>query len=151
MKCEDWIPSKLHVEFRNGITKRAPIDGRKYTLTHSDETGELFLIIDDTYAYEKLTEVRDEVFAEWRNIQNTYFLYVYVLINGGQFDNETARIREQIFRRELPLALEAIRYGDNHLFNTTPYLDNAPILIFFQSFPYSAKEVWGTFSQLPSP
>ncbi len=33
---------KLSVEFRNGVTSTEPILGRRYTLTHSDITAELF-------------------------------------------------------------------------------------------------------------
>lgn len=35
-------PEKLYVEFRPGVTKTEPILGRKYTLTHSDISAELF-------------------------------------------------------------------------------------------------------------
>lgn len=74
-----------------------------------------------------------------------YFFHVYVLVNGGQFDPQTAQVREQVFRRELPLALKAIRYGDRSLFETFPTLIHSPIVIFFQLFPCSTKELWGTF------
>lgn len=33
---------KLSVEFRNGVTSTGPTLGRRYTLTHSDITAELF-------------------------------------------------------------------------------------------------------------
>lgn len=35
-------PEKLSVEFRDGVTGTEPILGRRYTLTHSDITAELF-------------------------------------------------------------------------------------------------------------
>ncbi|WP_306973994.1 staygreen family protein [Alkalibacillus salilacus] len=35
-------PDKLHVEFREGITSTEPILHRRYTLTHSDLTADLF-------------------------------------------------------------------------------------------------------------
>ena len=38
-------PEKLSVEFRDGVTNTEPILGRRYTLTHSDITAELFLTI----------------------------------------------------------------------------------------------------------
>ena len=36
-------PAKLHVTYLPGVTEYTPITGRKYTLTHSDDTGDLFL------------------------------------------------------------------------------------------------------------
>jgi hypothetical protein len=35
-------PEKLSVEFRQGVTPTEPIILRRYTLTHSDITAELF-------------------------------------------------------------------------------------------------------------
>jgi hypothetical protein len=48
----------------------------------------------------------------------------------------------------LPLALEAIRYGDNEFFNAHPGLDKSPIIVFFMSTnpQYNKVENWGTFS-----
>ena len=43
------------------------------------------------------------------------YLYVYVYVDGW-FDPASPAIREEIFRRELPLALEAIQYGDRYLY-----------------------------------
>ena len=38
-------PEKLHVQLANGTTPAGPVAGRRYTLTHSDATGDLFLTI----------------------------------------------------------------------------------------------------------
>ena len=57
-------PEKLHVEFRQGVTPTEPIMPRRYTLTHSDVTAELFLTVGPEYAYDKITQMRDEVLAE---------------------------------------------------------------------------------------
>lgn len=122
-------PNKLYVELRNGVTTTEPIVGRKYTLTHSDITADLFLTIGMQYAFDKFSDLRDEVLAQW--IMDGYlYLYVYVYVDG-QFDPAISAIREEIFRRELPLALEAIRYGDRYLIKSHPYLDNASIWICF--------------------
>lgn len=58
-------PDKLHVEFRPGVTMTEPVNGRKYTLTHSDITADLFLTIGLQFAYDKVNTMRDEVLAEW--------------------------------------------------------------------------------------
>jgi hypothetical protein len=140
-------PEKLHVEFREGVTKTQPVLGRRYTLTHSDLTAELFLTIGLQYAYDKITTMRDEVLGEWRTSDGENYLYVHVYVDG-QFGESTAKIRNIIFVRELPLALEAIRYGDNDLFVAHPQLDNSPIWVHFQSSNpnYNRFENWGTLS-----
>lgn len=138
-------PDKLYVEFRTGVTVTEPTIGRKYTLTHSDITADLFLTIGLQFAYEKVNDMRDEVLAEWRTNNGFPFLYVYVLVDG-QFGSAFAAVRNAIFRRELPLALEAIRYGDRRFFVAHPDLDNAPIWIHFDSTnpEYNRFECWGT-------
>ena len=107
-------PEKLFVELRDGVTLTEPIIGRKYTLTHSDITADLFLTIGMQYAFDKISDMRDEVLAQWVMDGNLY-LYVYVYVDGW-FDPASPAIREEIFRRELPLALEAIQYGDRYLY-----------------------------------
>lgn len=137
-------PEKLFVEYR-GVTPTEPIIPRKYTLTHSDETGDLFLTIGTKYAYDKINEMRDEVLAEWQKRNDMYVLSVFVYVDG-EFGKMMAPIRYKIFKRELPLALEAIRYGDRRFFDKNPELDDAPINIYFKSSnpKYNRIEYWGT-------
>lgn len=139
-------PEKLYVEFRDGVTTTFPLLHRRYTLTHSDITAELFLTIGNYYANDKLTEMRDEVLGEWTNSQFGMFYSVYVYVDSPTNPAFTS-IRDEIFRRELPLALEAIRYGDAPLFEYYPYLDNMPIITYFVSSDpyYNRMEYWGTF------
>ncbi|GEN53823.1 staygreen family protein [Halobacillus faecis] len=138
-------PDKLFVEFRPCVTKTEPLLGRRYTLTHSDATAELFLTVGLAYAYDKVTTMRDEVLAEWRINHGSPYLFVYVFVDG-QYGSNQSTIRDTIFRRELPLALEAIMYGDQCLFKACPELDLAPIFIRFDStIPrYNRYEYWGT-------
>lgn len=138
-------PDKLYVEFRTSVTMTEPIIGRKYTLTHSDITADLFLTVGLQFAYGKVNAMRDEVLAEWRRNNGFLFLYVYVYVDG-QFGPAVSAVRNAIFRRELPLALEAIRYGDRRFFVARPDLDNAPIWIHFDSTnpEYNRFECWGS-------
>lgn len=137
-------PEKLSVEFRHGVNPTQPIIGRCYTLTHSDITADLFLTIGLKYAYDKITYIRDEVLGQWR-VHNGYpFLHVYVYVgNYGPIMNQQ---RNAIFRRELPLALEAIIFGDMKFFGAYPWLNNAPIWIHFDSSDSNLNrfEYWGT-------
>ncbi|NLL74022.1 MAG: hypothetical protein GX237_10910 [Clostridiales bacterium] len=136
-------PDMLVTEFRDDVTKTKPILGRKYTLTHSDITGELFLTIGMEYASDQFNILRDEVIAEWRKSNGALYLQVYIYI-GGRSDEGRTVIREEIFRRELPLALEAIRYGDRFLFFVHSYLDDASIRICFDMAKEDCQlEDWG--------
>ncbi|MDG5473624.1 staygreen family protein [Jeotgalibacillus sp. ET6] len=138
-------PEKLTVEFSTGATMTEPVIGRKYTLTHSDITADLFLTIGLQFALEKVNAMRDEVLAEWKMGNGFPFLYVYVYVDG-EFDPAVTARRNAIFRREMPLALEAIRYGDRKFFATHSALDRAPIWIHFDSTNplYNKFENWGT-------
>lgn len=140
-------PEKLSVEFREGITTTEPIIPRRYTLTHSDITAELFLTIGLTYAYDKINAMRDEVLSEWIKIGDQYFFYVYLYVDG-QFGSGVAAMRNHIFRRELPLALEAIRCGDKKFFSAHSELNDVPIIVHFMSTnpQFNRIENWGTFS-----
>ena len=142
-------PEKLSVEFRDGVTTTEPIIQRRYTLTHSDITGDLFLTIALSYAYDKINTMRDEVLGEWIKKDESYFYNVYLYVDG-QFGSGVTAIRNFVFRRELPLALEAIRYGDREFFSAHPELDNSPIIVFFKSTNprFNKIENWGSFSIL---
>lgn len=137
-------PEKLSVELRPGVTTTKPIIPRRYTLTHSDITAELFLTIGLEYAYDKINNMRDEVLAEWQIYNEGYYFYVYVYVGG--FGPDINVMRDMIFRRELPLALEAMFYGDSKFFIAYPQLNNAPIWIYFDSTDsdYNKFEYWGT-------
>lgn len=139
-----WDPNKLSVEYRNGVTDTEPTIGRKYTLTHSDISAELYLTIGTEFAMDKVTALRDEVLAEWRTDRDLTFLFGYVYVNGNS-DPKEAAIRNAIFRRELPLALKAIRYGDRRFFEAHMEFDWAPIWIHFDSTveEYNQFEFWG--------
>lgn len=141
-------PEKLSVEYMDGVTTTEPIIPRRYTLTHSDVTGELFLTIGIHYAWNKIDpSLRDEVLGEWMRCGNFFYFFVYLYIDQGPYHNFDPAKRNEIFRRELPLALTTIRYGDRTFFNTYPLLKDAPIIVTFMSaYPEFAKqENWGTF------
>jgi hypothetical protein len=140
-------PEKLFVEFRQGVTPTEPIIPRRYTLTHSDLTAELFLTIGQEYAVDKITAMRDEVLAEWKKQNNQYVFPVHLDVDG-QSTLDRAAIRNAVFRRELSLALEAIRYGDRRFFVAHPNLDQVPIFIYFHSAipQFNVVENWDTFA-----
>jgi len=107
---------------------------RRYTLTHSDETGELFLTIDSQYAYDKLEEDRQEVLGEWITPDRCYYYFLAnVHVDSHEDTFENAKNRFDVFYNKLPLALKAIKAGDASFFNCHPQLEVAPIYIQFNS------------------
>jgi len=142
-------PGKLHVSFQRGLSPEGPVTPRRYTLTHSDATGDLFLTIGAAYQEEQIAGwytrlMRDEVLAEWLQGEAGLALHVYCHVSGG-LTFGSAAMRDGIFRQELPLVLEALRYGDRALFAANPQLDAAPIYVHFQSDKarYNRVEQWG--------
>ncbi|GHH98072.1 hypothetical protein AM1BK_16150 [Neobacillus kokaensis] len=144
-----FYPDKLSVEYLDGTAAANPVIPRRYTLTHSDLTGELFLNIGIHYALDKINPLRDEVLGEWKQYGGFFCFYVYLYVDQGEQTLSVSAKRNEIFRRELPLALTAIRYGDRFLFNKYPHLDQASLIIQFMSaYPQFAKqENWGTFQR----
>jgi len=145
-------PENLHTDFLPGTTAEGPLIPRRYTLTHSDRTGELFLSIGPDYNKRQISGwytrlMRDEVLAEWNQAEEGYSLHVYLHVSGGLVFGR-AGWREAIFRNELPLVLESIRYGDRNLFITYPALETASTSVHFQSSDskHCKTEQWGILS-----
>jgi hypothetical protein len=143
-------PSKLHVRFAEGVTPEGPLTPRRYTLTHSDSTGDLFLTVAPEVDRKQISGwytrlMRDEVVAEWQAAEGGPALHVFCHVSGGLVFGSAA-MRYEIFRRELALVFEAFRYGDGGLFEVRPELDRAPIWVHFQSGnrDYLKTEGWGT-------
>jgi hypothetical protein len=143
-------PKKLNVTYLTGATQDKLIVPRRYTLTHSDINGNLFLSIGSEYDTKQASKLytrlmRDEVLAELSDDDDSLAFKVYCHVSGG-FVIGTAKWRYNIFRSELPLVLEAIRYGDRTLFEYNPELDNSSIFIYFHSTDskFNKVENWGT-------
>ncbi len=140
-------PNKLHVSILPPATVDSPLFPRCYTLTHSDQTGDLFLTIGVEFNKKQLRGwqtriMRDEVLAEWLKTDDNHSLNVYCQISGGI---GTSGFRDRIFRQELPLVLETFRYGDQQFFDANPEFDKTPIFIHFRSKKdkYNKIENWG--------
>ena len=123
---------KVFTELRNGATNTFPISGRKYTMTHSDKTGDLFVTIGTGFAEDKIDKLRDEVRLQYIIVDRMPILYGEVVVDGMGIPGNPP-VREAIFKREMPVALQAIRYADDALFTTYPELDNTPVYIQFIS------------------
>jgi hypothetical protein len=143
-------PGKLKVRFMEGAHPQDPEFPRKYTLTHSDLTGDLFLSIGPTYDHGEISGIytrlmRDEVLASWELDEEGPGLHVHCHVSGGLIVGSAAW-RDAIFRRHLPLVLEAFRYGDQAFFERHPGRDHALLSVHFHSTRarYNRIENWGT-------
>ncbi len=146
-----FSPEKLNVTFLAGVTPTAPVIPRFYTLTHSDRTGDLFLTIGPQHHKKQYSGwytrlMRDEVLAEWRSEENEVSLHVHCQVSKGL---GSERFRDAIFRRELPLVLKAIRYGDRAFFECHFELDDSQIWVHFHAKkpPWGCIENWGSLSK----
>ncbi len=150
-------PQKLHVNYLPGVEPDTLIVPRRYTLTHSDVTGDLYLTIGPNYNQKQISGwstrfMRDEVLAEWKDRQGESSFHLYCHVSGGLVFGR-AGWRDAIFRSEMPLVLEAIRYGDRTLFAANPRLNHAPIVVHFQASQprFNKTEAWGTFADWHAP
>ena len=151
-KVKRLNPDKLHTTFTQGTLPDKFTLPRRYTLTHSDFTGDLYLTISSDFNMKQCSGLytrlmRDEVFAEVLETEEGYALQVYCHISGG-FVFGTAKYRYDIFQRELPLVLESFRYGDAVMFENVAEVGELPVIIHFRSNKslYNRKENWGIIS-----
>ena len=146
-------PDRLHTQLMSSARPPKPFVPRRYTLTHSDRTGELYLTIGTDYNQEQISgwytrRMRDEVLAEWRVSGEAYELHVHCHVSGGLVLGG-ATWRDAIFRRELPLVLVALAYGDLELLDTHPGLRQAAILVHFHATRADLDRVenWGSVGE----
>ena len=142
-------PGKLSITFQAGTSKVIPQFPRRYTLTHSDATGDLFLSIGTQYDQKQISGIytrlmRDEVLAELRHEPGEHSFHLYVHVSGGIIFGP-AGWRNDILHHHLPMVLEAFRYGDKELFAAHPELDDAEIFIHYaaRQSRYNQVEEWG--------
>ncbi len=125
-------PNKVFVQYRDIMNPYEPVMGRKYTITHSDTTAELFVFVSENYAEDQITRMRDEVRLAFEQTKNGLALIGSVIVDEkGVIGNPY--IRNKIFYNEMPTALQALRQADRFLFGRYPSLDNTPVYIDFIS------------------
>ncbi|GJM99349.1 hypothetical protein PR202_ga16440 [Eleusine coracana subsp. coracana] len=139
-------------------TKPPPLP-RTYTLTHSDVTASLTLAVSHTVNraqlqgwYNRLQ--RDEVVAEWKKVRGRMSLHVHCHISGGHVLLDLiAGLRYYIFRKELPVVLQAFVHGDVDLFSRHPELEEATVWVYFHSnLPrFNRVECWGPLRDAAAP
>jgi len=142
-------PDKLNVQFQDGTSKEGPLHPRKYTLTHSDSTGDLFLTIGSVYNRPQISGwytrlMRDEVLAEWIVDGDERALHVHCHVSGGLVFGP-AGWRDSILKQHLPMVIEAFYFGDRYLLESNPELGESKVYVHFYSSrsKYNRVEEWG--------
>jgi hypothetical protein len=142
-------PEKLNVTFHAGTSPQEPSLPRRYTLTHSDSTGDLFLSIGAEYDRKQISGfytrfMRDEVLAELKDDGQGVSLHVYCHVSGG-FVLGTAGWRSDILHHHMRMVLEALRYGERELIYAHPEYNKMPVKVHFTSSraKYNRIEDWG--------
>ena len=125
-------PQKVFAQYRDIIKPYEPVIGRKYTITHSDATAELFVFIAENYAEDQVTKMHDDVKIGWEQTDSGLALIGSVVVDGKGVRGNPS-IRNKIFYNEMPTALQALRHADRFLFDNNPMIDRAPVLIHFIS------------------
>ncbi len=134
--------------FLPGTGRDSPLTPRRYTLTHSDRTGHLFLSIGADYDAAALRTLqvrleRDEVLGEWV-VDDGPRLELHMAAQGGLPVFGTARMRVGIFHRYRDLVLDALKSGDSALSAAHPELRDAPIVARFHwRRGREEREDWG--------
>lgn len=132
-------PAKVFVQYRDTIMPNEPIMGRKYTITHSDDTAQLFVFVSKNYAEDQISEMRDDVRLAWELSDNGLALIGCVIVDSDDVKGNSF-IRNKIFLKEMPKALQSLRRADRFLFMNQPGLDNTPVFIrFISNKPAYAK------------
>lgn len=117
-------PSKLEVSWSGGAgpgdpAPSPPHQPRRYTLTHNDITGSLWLTVGRNYNTKQISGfytrlLRDEVTAEWRSNSEPgggASLHVFCHVSGQERWLAPPVLRNYIFRREMPLVRAAAEIG----------------------------------------
>ena len=146
-------PEKLHVKVLEDSSETGPVRPRRYTLTHSDLTGDHYLTIGQDFNQPQISGwytrlMRDEVLGEWRfeGDKESLSLHLYCHVSGGLVLG-TARWRYGIFKQHMRLVIEAFRYGDRHLVEARPELDQAEVIVHFKAWQKKYNKIvkWGLF------
>ncbi len=142
-------PNQLHVTYSPGTIADRLVLPRRYTLTHSDRTGDLFLSIGSEYVSKQISRfytrlMRDEVLAELIDDGEKIEFRVHCHVSGG-FILGAAKWRNTIFHDELPLVMEAFRFADTTIYDMHPNINKTPVKIYFHSTNtvYKQVENWG--------
>ncbi|WP_312940732.1 staygreen family protein [Oscillibacter sp.] len=139
-------PEKVFAQYRDIINPYEPVVGRKYTVTHSDATADLFVFIASSFAEDQVTRMHDDVKIGWEQTDRGLALIGSVIVDGEDVQGNPNN-RNRIFLTEMPIALQALRHADRFLFDNNPAIDRASVLIHFISSDPSYDKTY-TFGEI---
>jgi hypothetical protein len=130
-------PEKLHVTYQGRTTDQVFSLPRRYTLTHSDRTGDLVLTIGSEYDLRQISGwytrlMRDEALAEVLQEGKAFSLHIHVHVSGG-LTFGSARMRDAILHHHMPLVIEAITFADRRIFTSLPELNITRVWVHYAS------------------
>lgn len=131
---------KLEVEFEEQINTMS-IEQRKYTLTHSDETGQRYLFVGRQFADSRCNRLKDEVLAQWVEKSGRFELHIRCNLYCEQ-SLLSIEQRYVKFKEHMPRAIAAIVNGDMSFIIQNGYLE-ANIYVHFLSAITCQKEFYG--------
>lgn len=151
-------PAKLNITYLPGTAAAdtGVPQNRRYTLTHNDLTGRLYLSVGLDYNEDQLAGwytriVRDEILAEWAVVHPSDGstpprLNVYCHVSGEELWPAPPRLRSFIFQREMKLVLDTIAYADRTLLAEHPQLASATVFVHLVSDLSTLNKVveWGS-------
>lgn len=147
------LGARLHITFGPGTEKATFSLPRRYTLTHSDLTGEFFLTIAREYNRKQVSGwytrlMRDEVLAEWSQEGGKPSLRLYCHVSGGIVFG-SAKMRYGIFQKHMSLVLQAFHEGDRTLFEQDTKLRDAQAVVQFDARQarFRKTEEWGKIGE----
>jgi hypothetical protein len=123
---------KITIRDTTGDAEALP---RRYTLSHTDRTADLFLSVGTEYDREAVEQ----------NQTGQMPAGLLAELTGGDAPRLTVRCRDegaggQRLEKELPLALAVIRYGDRFFYERHPELDQAEVIVQSEATGPSAQE-----------
>ena len=93
----------------------------------------------------EVKDVQSEVIGEWKKTKNGFY-QIHLKVRASTEENPNGRVRDAIFRRELPNVLHTIALAEAGLTTINPKLNRTRIYVTFESVDpvyYHKKEKWG--------
>lgn len=129
---DNFDTTKINIELRNKVDIAAPVLGRSYTVTHSDDTGDIFVTIGTDFAVDRFGPLNDQVLLRMECFNGQFQLNGLVCLDlpGSKF---SIKQRSDIFSEKMYLALMSIRYADSYFYEKCCSRDTIPVYMHFYS------------------
>lgn len=138
----DFNPQKLKVRFILPASPTEPLKGRKYTLSHLNDNGQLILDIGTDFNNDVINEkLNDGFIAEWQTDWE-YRLVGRVHVALENFTEQEAQKRYEYLTKLTKNALHGIAFGDRLFLSSYPLLLDAPIYILFESTNPQLRKIY---------